>query len=39
MQTVSIGDNLHEMPKPTTWEKKKYFKWSSAEVFTKHAKQ
>ena len=40
MQIVSERDNLHEMPKPTFWKKKweKYFKLSSAEIFTQHAK-
>ena len=39
MQSVSLGDNLHEMSKPTFWEKEeKYFKMLSAEIFTQHAK-
>ena len=29
MQIVSIGDNLHEMSNPVSWEK--YFKMSSAD--------
>ena len=36
MQIVSLGDNLHEMSDPIFWEK--YFKMSSAEIFTQHAK-
>ena len=35
MQTVSIGDSLHEMSNPVFWEK--YFKMMSAENFTKIA--
>ena len=39
MQTVSLGDNLHDMSKPIFWEKyKKYFQVLSAEIFTQHAK-
>ena len=39
MQIISYGDNLHEMSKPVFWEKKeKYFKLSSAEIFTQSAK-
>ena len=39
MLIVSIGDNLHEMSNPLFWEKKEtYFKISSAEIFTQHAK-
>ena len=38
MQIVSLGDNLHEMLKPIFWNKKKYFKMSSAEIFTQGAK-
>ena len=38
MQIVSLGDNLHEMLKPTLLEKyEKHFKMSSAENFTQHA--
>ena len=38
MQIVSLGDSLHEMPKPVFCEKQeKYFKVSSAEIFTQHA--
>ena len=37
MQIVSIGDNLHEMPKLILWEKQeKYIKMSFAEIFTQH---
>ena len=32
MQTVTIGDSLHEMSKPVFWEK--YFSVLSAENFT-----
>ena len=40
MQIVSIGDNLHKMPYPVSWEnKKKYFKMLSAESFTQSAKR
>ena len=40
MQSISLGDNLHEMSNPIFSEKKKekYFKMSSAEIFTQHAK-
>ena len=39
MQIVSIGDSFHEISNPVFWEKqKKYFKMSSAENFTKRAK-
>ena len=35
MQTVSKGDNLHELSGPIfSWEK--YFLVSSAEIFTPH---
>ena len=35
MQIVSIGDNLHEMPNLfSSKNKNKYFKMSSAEIFT-----
>ena len=38
MQIVSNGDNLHEMSNPVFWEKQeKYFKLSSAEIYTQHA--
>ena len=38
MQTVYQEDNLHGMSKPISWEKyEKYFKMSSAEIFTKYA--
>ena len=37
MQIVSEGDNLHELSKPIFSEK--YFKMSSAEVFTPQAKR
>ena len=34
MQIVSYGDNLHEMSKPISWEKKeKIFGMSSANLF------
>ena len=34
------GDNFHEMPYPIFWEKlENYFKVSSAEFFTQHAKR
>ena len=42
MQIVSLGDNLHEMSKSVFWvknKKKKYFKMSSVEFFTQHAKR
>ena len=39
MQTVSIRDNLHELPEPVFWDKyEKYFKMLFAEVFTQTAK-
>ena len=40
MQSVSFGDNLHEISNPVFWEKKKnmYFKMLSDENFTQHAK-
>ena len=39
MQIVSIGDNLHEMSNPISWEnKKKYFKMPVAENFTQSFK-
>ena len=39
MQIVSDGDNLHEMSKSVFWEKlEKYFKMSSAEIFTQSVK-
>ena len=39
MQSVSIGDNLHEMSNPVSWEnKKKYFNVSSAENFRQSEK-
>ena len=39
MQTVSIGDNLHEMSKPVFWEnKEKNVNIWSAENFTQSAK-
>ena len=39
MQIVSWGDSLCEMTKPIFWEKyEKYFKMSSANIFTQHAK-
>ena len=36
-----IRDNLHEMSKPVFWKKnkKKYFKISSAEIFTQSAER
>ena len=37
MQTVSNGDNWHEMSDPVFWEN--YFKMSSAENFTQSAKR
>ena len=38
MQIVSLGDNLHEMPKHIFWEKREnYFKMLPAEIFTNHA--
>ena len=40
MQIVSIGDNLHEMSNPVSWEKyEKYFRLSPAENFTQSAKR
>ena len=39
MQTVSSGGSLHEMSNFIFWEKEeKYFKMSSVEIFTQHAK-
>ena len=39
MQTLSIGDSLHEMSNPIYWEKQeKYLNMSSAENFTQSAK-
>ena len=39
MQIVSFGDNLHEVSNPIFLEKQEnYFKLSSAEIFTQHAK-
>ena len=39
MQIVSYGDNLHGMSNPVFWEKyEKYFRLSSAEIFTQNAK-
>ena len=39
IQIVSLGYNLYEMSKPIFWEKwEKYFKMSSAEIFTKALK-
>ena len=39
MQIVSKGDNLHEVSDPYILGKiKMYFKMSSAEIFTQHAK-
>ena len=39
VQIVSLGDNLHEVSNPISRKnKKKYFKMSSAEYFTQHAK-
>ena len=39
MQIVFIGDSLHEMSKPVSWEKlEKYFNMWSAENFTQSAK-
>ena len=36
---LMIGDNLHKMSNPVFWEKiRKYFKMSSAEIFTERAK-
>ena len=37
MQTVSLGDSLHEMSKPIFLENMKHFKISVAEIFTQHA--
>ena len=38
-ETISKGDNLHEISKHIFWEKyEKYLKISSAEFFTQHAK-
>ena len=34
MQIVSTGDNLCEISKPVFWEKEKYFKILSADIFT-----
>ena len=41
MQIVSLGDNLHEMSYPVSWEKKKKkkFKMLSAENFTQSVKR
>ena len=41
MQTVSTGENLHEMSNPISCKIiiKKYFKLSSAENFTQSAKR
>ena len=37
MQVVSLGDSLHEMSKPISWEKKeKYFKMFPAKILTQH---
>ena len=36
MQIASTEDNLHEMSNPVFWEK--YYKTSSAEIFTQSAK-
>ena len=34
------GENLHEMSNPVFWKKlEKYFKMSSAEIFTQRAKR
>ena len=40
MQIISLGGNQHEVSKPIFWEKntKKYFKMTSVEHFTQHAK-
>ena len=38
MQTVSLGDSLHEMSIPIFWENKKKLKTSSADIFIKRAK-
>ena len=38
MQIVSIGDNLHVMPKPLSWEKLEKYSKMSAEIFTQSAK-
>ena len=38
IQIVSYGDNLHEMSNPIFWEKERYFKMSSSEIFLLHAK-
>ena len=39
MQIFSIGDSLYDMLNPVFWEKlRKYFKMSSAEIFTQSAK-
>ena len=37
MQVVSIGDNLHLMSNPISWEIRKYFKMSFAENFSQSA--
>ena len=38
MQTVSLGDSLHEMSNLFSEKNNnKYFKMSSAEIFTQHA--
>ena len=40
MQIVSFDDNLHNVSKPIFWKKKaKYFKMSSADIFTQNAKR
>ena len=38
MQIVSIGDNLHVMPKPLFREKLEKYSKMSAEIFTQSAK-
>ena len=39
MPRYALGDNLHEKSKPIFWEKiRKYFRMSSVETVTKHAK-
>ena len=39
MQIVSTGDTFLQMSTPVLWEKRKYFKISSAERFTHSAKR
>ena len=38
MQMVSLGDKLHGVSILFSMKNKKYFKMSSAQIFTRHAK-